>query len=248
MKRTLILTTLFFVIGVAAFAVPNYDTILVQIDELSNFEDKDFSALYTIVSDKPGEDRTVRQLRLFRRDTNDQFVLLILQPQVERGQGYLQVDENMWFYDPESRRFERTTMEDTIQDSDAENRDLSQSTLSEDYRVVSHSEETLGGVAVWVLELESTSTDTTYAHKRMWVRKDVPVVMMERDYSVNNRLMRTAMYRRYAVVDAKYVPSQILIVDELNVGERTQVTLEDPSAEPIPDYVFSKQYLEQVSR
>ncbi|MCK4514490.1 MAG: outer membrane lipoprotein-sorting protein, partial [Spirochaetaceae bacterium] len=71
---------------------PNFDAILRDIDDLANFSDSDFSAVYTIISERPGEEREVTQARLFRRDLNNQFLILILQPEVQRGQGYLQVD------------------------------------------------------------------------------------------------------------------------------------------------------------
>lgn len=226
----------------------DFGAMLSQIDEQSNFEGKDFSGVYTIVSDRPGEERSVTQARLFRRDAEDQFLLLITQPEVQRGQGYLQIDDTVWFYDPESRKFERTTIRENIQDSDAQNSDLDRQSLSEDYEVVDSEEGTLGKFDVYILDLEAVHTDVSYDKLRLWIRQDVPIVLKEESYSVNGRLMRTALYRRYATVDGKYLPSQVLIVDALNEGERTQFTLTDPSVSEIPDYVFTKAYLERVNR
>jgi hypothetical protein len=44
------------------------------------------------------------------------------------------------------------------------------------------------------------------------------------------------------------VPSQILIQDELNKGEKTQLTISDLSVSRLPDSTFSKAFLEQASR
>ncbi len=226
---------------------PDFDTILSEIDDLANFADSDFSAVYTIISERPGEEREVTQARLFRRDLNDQFLILILQPEVQRGQGYLQVDENVWFYDPESRKFERTTIRENIQNSDAQNADLDRSSFSTDYTVQSWQEGTLGNFEVYVVDLEATSSDVAYDQVRLWIRRDQTIVLKEEDFSVNGRLMRTVFYPRYERVGNKIIPKQVLIVDELNDGERTQLTMTDATTQTIPDSVFSKAYLERVS-
>ncbi len=239
-----------FMVATAAYPAetPDLEKILADIDRLSNFDDTDFSAVYTIVAEKPGQDRSVTQARLFRRDRRDQFVLLILQPAVNRGQGYLQVDENVWFYDPDSRRFERTTLRDTVQDSNAQNRDFSQNSLSKDYRVASWQAERLGNFDVWRLDLEARHRDVSYEKMKIWVRQDQNIVLKQEDYSVNDRLMRTTVYPRYISVGNRLIPSQILIVDELAEGERTQVTVSEASVQTIPDNVFTRSYLERVAR
>ena len=232
---------------VSSFADPNVGTILEEIDRLGNFDDADFSAVYTLVSEKPGEEKSVTQARLFRRDTQDQFVLLFLQPQVQRGQGYLRVDDTVWFYDPESRNFEKSTLRDNVQDSDAQNSDFNRNSLADDYVVSSWSEESLGRYPVHVLELESKNDDVSYERIKIWVRTDVSIILKEEDYSVSGRLMRTVLYPRYTKIEDRFLPSNALIVDELNEGERTQFSLEDATLASIPDYVFTKSYLERVN-
>jgi outer membrane lipoprotein-sorting protein len=226
---------------------PDFEAILATLDERTTFGDGDFSAVYTIISETPGEEREVTQARLFRRDQNDQFLILILQPEVQRGQGYLQIDENVWFYDPESRKFERTTIRENIQGSDAQNADLDENTYSEDYEVVDWERGRLGNFDVYIMDLEATNSDVAYEQVKLWVRQDEPIVLKQEDYSVSGRLMRTSLFPRYQRVGDKLLPKQILINDELNEGERTQITMSDATTQQIPDSVFTKRYLERVS-
>jgi len=105
----------------AALTPENYGAILKDIDNLQNFGDQDFTTIYSIVSEKPGEEREVLETRLFRRDRDDLFLLIIISPEIQKGQGYLQVENNLWFYDPESRKFEHSSVRENIQNSDAKN-------------------------------------------------------------------------------------------------------------------------------
>jgi hypothetical protein len=80
------------------------------------------------------------------------------------------------------------------------------------------------------------------------VRKDKTMTLKQEDYSVNGRLMRTTLFPKYVVLDGKLLPSQILIVDEINKGEKSQITMAEQSVEKLPDKVFTKAFLEQVNR
>jgi hypothetical protein len=74
------------------------------------------------------------------------------------------------------------------------------------------------------------------------------MLLKREDYSVNGRLMRTTAYPKYVELEGKLLPSQILIVDEVNKGEKSQMTMTEQSVSPLPDRVFTKAFLEQVSR
>lgn len=221
--------------------------ILQEIDRLSSFEGLDFSAVYTIVAQKPNEPQEVTQARLFRRDSRDQFLILILQPSTRRGQGYLQVEDNVLFYDPESRKFERSSLRQSIQGSDAQNDDLNQSSLADDYNVVGVTEGVLSNIPVYILDLKAKRSDVTYDGLKLWVRRDVSIILKQEEYSVNGRLLRTVLAPRYANLEGRYIPTQMLIVDEVNVGQRTQLTVTNPSVDPLPDAVFQRSYLERVN-
>ena len=229
------------------YAEPDLVQILKDIDRLGSFDDTDFSCVYTFVSEKPGEEKEVSQVRMFRRDASDQFVMLILKPDYQKGQGYLKADDNVWFYDPESRKFTHSSLKENFQNSEAKNSDLDSLSLSEDYEVESWEEGTLGKFPVYILNLKAKNNEVSYPGIRLWVRTDRTIVLKQEDYSLSERLMRTTYYPKYVQVGAKYVPSQILIVDNLQQGEKTQLTMKNPSTAELPDSVFSKAYIERVN-
>lgn len=236
-----------FSLGAAVYAEPDFKQMLEEIDQLGSFEDTDFSCVYTFVSEKPGEETEVTQARMFRRDAKEQFVMLILKPEYQKGQGYLKVDDNVWFYDPESRKFTHSSMKENVQNSEAKNSDMDGLSLSEDYEVESWEEGKLGNFDVYILNMTALNNEVSYPSIKLWVRTDRTIVLKEEDYSLSGRLMRTSYYPKYVQVGAKFVPAQILIVDNLQEGEKTQLTMKNPSTASLPDSVFSKAYIERVN-
>lgn len=246
MKR--FVTALVLALAAASALAQDVDRILRELDELGDFGGRDFSAVYTIVSQKPGEKDSVSQVRMFRRDQKDQFTMVILLPAVNKGQGYLREEDNVWFYDPTSREFSFSSIKENIQDSEAKNSDLTLRGFRDDYEVVGTREGTLGKVAVWVIELKARTTDVPYERLTLHVRKDRTALLKEEAYSVSGRLMRTTYYPKYVELAGKLVPSQILIVDELNPGEKSQLTMTEQSTATLPDRVFTKAFLEEVNK
>ena len=76
------------------------DDILSRIDALVSYPDQDFSAEYSIVQDKPGQGTSETKSVIFRRDSDDKYLILILEPLVDKGKGYLKIGNNLWLYDP----------------------------------------------------------------------------------------------------------------------------------------------------
>lgn len=224
------------------------EAILTELDTLGDFSGGDFSALYTIVSQKPKEKDSVTQVRMFRRDDKEQFAMLVMLPEVNKGQGYLREGDNVWFYDPTSRKFSFSSMKENIQDSEAKNGDLTKRSLVDDYEVTSMTEGTLGKIAVWIIDLKARSTEVSYERIVLSVRKDKTMLLKQQDYSVSGRLMRTTLFPKYVELGGRLMPSQLLIVDELNPGERSQMTMAEQSLEILPDKVFTKAFLEQVNK
>ncbi len=234
---------------VFAAATPDFKVMLAAVDANADFGKEDYSSVFTIVTQKPGENDSVMQIKLFRRDENDQVVWIILKPDAQRGQGFLKVEDNIWMYDPESGKFSHSTMKEQIQNSKAKSSDLKRGSFAEDYDVAASDEGVLGKYPVWILTLKAKNNEVSYPSLKLFVRKDKPLVLKEEDYSLSDRLMRTVLYPpKYIEMSGKTVYSQILIQDELNKGEKSQLTLSDVSVAKLPDATFSKAFLGQASR
>ncbi|MDC7241291.1 MAG: outer membrane lipoprotein-sorting protein [Spirochaetales bacterium] len=252
MKKLLII--LFFVIPSFLMA-EDYQKLLELADSLVNYPDHDFSGQYTITQNKPGQGQTVSVAAIFRRDSQDTYVIVIQEPSINKGQGYLKQGRTLWFYDPESKRFNSTSSTDRFQNSNARNSDFTQSTLAMDYDVISGEEVKLGSYDCWLLELEANNTEVTYPKMKIWISKD-GLVRMTEDYSLSGQHLRSTYIPDYYNIGGTFVPKRLLFEDQLRGAtingkfqkERTLIDISSPSFKDLPNSVFSKSFLESVNR
>jgi hypothetical protein len=229
--------------------------ILRRADGLASYMDADFSAEYTIVQDKPGQGRSTTVAAVFRRDRIETYAIVILRPAVSRGQGYLKQGKTLWFYDPDSRRFNTSSSAERFQNTNARNSDFTRSTLADDYRIVGGEGATLGRFKCRLLTLEAVTTEVTYPRMRIWIDEE-GLARKTEDYSLSGQLLRTSAFPEYHQVGGRFVPKRILfeealkgaVIDGKLVNERTQITIAKPSFAPVPDATYSKTFLESVSR
>lgn len=247
MKKLLIVTVILFVCFSVIADEPDFGAILRRIDSMVNFEDSDLSCVYTIVSEKPGEDDSVFKVRMFRRDREDKFLVLVLKPDTYRGEGYLRIKDNMWLYDPENRKFMHMSQKESFGSHEVKNSDWKAPAYAENYDVEVSSEGKLGRYDVYILELEANNNEVTYPRKKLWIRKDNYMVLKVEDYSLSGRLLRTAYYPKYIRLGDRFIASKTLLIDELKNGERSQMTIHDASLTALPDSVFTKSYVERVN-
>lgn len=238
-----------FVQGLSALSVEEAQNILAEIDAQKNFDETDFSAVMTMISEDTEEGSEKSVVRMFRRDAEDSFLMLIQEPTVKKGQGYLNIGDNLWFYDPESRKFSHTSMNDKFNDSDANNSDFRMSSLADDYRVASTEEGRLGSYEVYIFGLEAQNKEITYPTRKIWVSRENRVILKSEDYSAGGRLLRTGYFPSYAKVgEDAYIATSRIFKDELIDGKKTRMQLTDISTRSLPDSIFTKTYVERVNR
>jgi outer membrane lipoprotein-sorting protein len=238
----------------AAVAQDSWVLFLKNIDDHANFPGKDFSAEYAISQTKPGEGSSFTRAVVFRRDSGSQFLVLLVEPAEDRGKGYLLMEGGIWLYDPHDRRFTFTSAQDAFRNSNARNSDFARSSLAEYYRVEKAGKERLGVFDCDRLELVATSPQAPFPRKTIWVSPD-GAIRMTKEYSLSGQLLRTVAFQ-YQRVDGRDVPSKILMIDELKkriVGgqeqkETTSMVVTKPSFSSLPSGLFTKEYLERLSK
>ena len=209
----------------------------------------DYSATISFVVEKPGKPKENLQYKIFERTDGKLMTIVQLFPEADKGKGYLRNDDNIWSYDPISRKFSHTSLKEALGDSDVKLDDLEQSSerWRKNYSVEAYEEGTLGKFPVDIITLRAKTSDPSYALVKYYIRKDIPLTLKEEDFSGSNRLMRTILIPKYSKVPAGYVGTQMILRDELNKGEQTTQIISDLTFDALPDKIFTKAYLEGLN-
>jgi outer membrane lipoprotein-sorting protein len=234
--------------GLFAQTIEQAYKIVDETYEQYNYGDLDYSCTVTLITEKPDTPTEQMQFKMFQRSAKEQFTLVQILPEADKGTGYLADGDNFWFYDPISRKFSHSSLKDNVGSSDAKASDMTDEyQWRDDYQVTAIAEGKLGQYPVWIITLEAISDDPSYAKDIYYIRKDYPIVLKQENYSASDRLMRTLLMPKYTKVNGKYIATQTIIRDELNKGEQTQQIVSEIYFGPLEDKVFTKAYLESLN-
>ena len=258
-KIFLFFIMILMILPVFSISKEQSESLLKLAQDNSGFFETDFSGNYTVVQDKPGEGQSVTEAILYRRDKTAKWTILITGPAKEKGKGYLQYDNNIWFFDPADKRFTFTSAKDKFQNTNANNSDFTPQYYYRDYSIEKFSEVKLGNYDCVLFELKAKVDTVTYPILKIWVTKNDGLVRKKEDYSLSGQKLRTTAVPSYQTVKSSTgtysVPVSMLIQDNLRgkkIGdkmqyEKTQITIKNVSFEKVSDSVYTKPYLEMMS-
>ena len=233
---------------IAKYSANDFLMLVRRTDIRSSFYNSDMSATISMVSVSPDRGTFANKQQIYRRDKDDAFLMIMVEPESRKGQGMLRVDNNMWRYDPTSRKFTHTTLKDTYENSTVTNNDFRRWQRSIDYSVVSITTGTLGNYKVIIGELKANNDEVPFPYIKMYIEADRKIVLKVEEYSLSMKLLRTAYYTQYVQIGDSLIPTVQIFQDGLIPEKRSQVTYTDISTKSLPDYYFTKEYLERVSQ
>jgi hypothetical protein len=214
-----------------------------------NIEGMDLTTTFTLVQKKPGETDRVLRVQTFRRDSADMYTIIFQYPDSEKGKGYLRRGDDLYFYLPTTREFVYKNRKDNIGSTDARTDLFGRQKTLEQYIA------TLAGTATvskWecdVVRLDSKVQDVSYPVQKWYVRKSDGLPVKVENYSVSETLLATNYYVDYkSLGGGKSVFTKLLAVNNLEKGQQTFLTNDNITTSRIPDYTFTKPYLEEKSR
>lgn len=254
MKKTLAVLGAFMLLAATAMAQVDATTadkafnILQEADDILAYHG-DYSATISLVIEKPGKPKENLQYKIFQRTDAKLMTIVQLFPEADKGTGYLRNDDNIWSYDPISRKFTHTSIKEALGDSDIKLDDVDQSDTHwrDNYNIEAYEEGTLGKYPVHIITVRAKTSEPSYVKSRYYIRTDIPLPLKQEDFSGSDRLMRTTLLPKYSKVPAGYVPTQVVMRDELNKGEQTQQVISDLTFDALPDKIFTKAYLEGLN-
>lgn len=250
------------VLTLLAFASPAFadmtkdelNKLLTEIDDRQR-SSGDYKALCYVEQKEKEKADVVRELLIFRRDADDKLMLLFTKPKSEEGKGYLRLDKNLWSYDPNSGKWDRTTERERIGGTNSRRSDFDESRLVEEYDPKFDGEEKLGKYQTVRLELNAKKgVDVAYPVVKLWVDKDNHNILKRQEFALSGRLMRTAYYPKWQKLYSEskkadvWFPGEIRIFDEVEKSNSTLVLFRSVDLSALDQNMFTKAWLESKSR
>jgi hypothetical protein len=215
----------------------------------------DARAKVNIVQQKSGEGVKAMEALWYRRDKDNSILIVLLAPESDKGVGYLRVSDNFWMYRPNTRTFQHVNRDESIGGSNAHGQDFENRKLTELYEGIktgagtdSIVEDKLGQILVYKFPIKAKVNDVDYPKKIYWTRRDNNLELKEECYSSSGTLMQTSYYQKYTMVNSKYVAIKQLIIDEFEKGNKTMMDISGIATEKLDDAIFTKAYLENLSK
>jgi hypothetical protein len=221
--------------------------LLAKID--GNFlYSKDIAALLTVIKNKATEWEDVEEYYYFRRDREGLLLLLQKEPQGLKGRAYLQKQGELLCYNPYGEGFSGTIPTEHIAGSLATIADIARSNLNEEYILENYSGEALGAFDVYALAFSGRQSSPKEPYISLWVTRDQYLPLKKQVVDKSGRVERTLYYVKYTRIDESIYPVSIYIEDGKDPAANTWLVFSAFNTQPIPDYIFTRAYLEEINK
>lgn len=253
-RITCIIVPLILLFPCMSHAEGQVSKILLEMEKRQELE-TDLTAKVTLTEQRTRQGIRQHEYIYYRRDSDDAYLIVTVSPDREKGNGYLRVEDNMWMYRQNTRTFQHLSRGDKIDGTDMTVEDFERRKFTELYGPIMdengteiYSEEILGEIPVYKFEVRAKVKDVNYPKHIYWVRRDNYLLLKAEDYSLSGTLMYTSYFIKYTQIENIYIPLKFITVDQFEEGNKTIGEISGISLNPIDDAVFTKAYLENLSK
>jgi outer membrane lipoprotein-sorting protein len=214
-----------------------------------NLKGLDVTNTFTLVQKKQGEADRVLQVKVYRRDAADTFTLIFQYPDSEKGKGYYRSGDDLFLYLPSTREFVYRNRKDDVGSTDVRTDLFGQVKALDQYWVSYLGTATVSRWECDLVRLDGKTLDVSFPVQKWYFRRTDGLPVKVENFSASETRLRTFYYIDYAAVaPGKFIFTKFLAVNHLETGQQTFLTNENVSTAAIPNYVFSKAFLEEQSR
>ena len=231
-----------------------------MVDLLKVIDDRqrnggDYKSLVYIEQKQRDKQDVVQEAIIYRRDADDKLMILFSKPKSEQGKGYLRLDSNLWFYDPNVGKWERRTERERISGTDTRRADFDESRLAVEYDPEYAGEEKLGVFTTHKLILKAKpGIDVAFPVIHLWVDVTNSNVLKRQEFALSGKLMRTAFYPKWQKLYSEskkaevWYPQEMRFFDEVDKANSTTVLIKTVDLNTLPENIFTKAWMESMSR
>jgi outer membrane lipoprotein-sorting protein len=215
----------------------------------------DYTSLVYVKETEKKKEPRVFQAVVYRRDSDDKFLILFTKPKEESGKGYLKIDKNLWMFDPNTGKWERRTERERLAGTNSRREDFDESRLSEEYDVEYESSGTLGNYKTHVFKLKAKEgKDVAYPILKLTVDQADKNILKREESSLSGKLMRSTYYPKWNKMFSPskkgdvWIPEEMRIFDELEKENSTVILVKETDLKNVESNIFTKAWIESKSK
>jgi len=217
--------------------------IVVKADQI-RFPAEGFQVDIAITNSARGQVVDTRGYRVLSKG-NDNTVLMVTEPAVDRGQIMLMKGRELWVFLPSVSQPVRLSLAQRLTGQVA-NGDLARANFAGDYTPKLLRIEKIDGEDHYVLELTAVDRTVPYHRVLYWVKQKSYFPHRAEFYSLSDRLLKTARYESFQQLAGRIRPSRLVLQDALRKGEESVLQYSGMVLRDLPDKVFTRDYLKRL--
>lgn len=238
---------MYFLNSLAQADVSNEEKLARDVVEKADrvrFPDEGFQVEVTVVTSNGGQVTDTRQYRVLSKG-NENTIVLVVEPAVDRGQIMLMKGRDLWVFLPNVSQPVRLSLAQRLTGQVA-NGDIARANFTGDYTPKLLRTERIDGEDHYVLELTAVDRTVTYHRVLYWVKQKNYFPYKAEFYSLSDRLVKTARYENFQPMAGRLRPARLVLQDALRKGEESVLEYSDMKLRELPDKMFTKDYLKRL--
>lgn len=213
---------------------------LVQAADNVRFPKDSFSVMVNVINYENNQKSTERVYQILSKGNTDTIVKT-LSPASDAGQIMLMKDSDLWIFLKDVDQPVRMPASQRLTGQVA-NGDLARANFTGDYTPLFIRNESQYAV----LELTAVNRKVTYHKVLYWIDIYTSRPHKAEFYTVSGKLLKTCFYLNFKPMNNSIRPTRLIMKDELNKDQYSEMLYSDMKSVELPDKVFTKEYLKKL--
>jgi outer membrane lipoprotein-sorting protein len=217
---------------------------IVEKADRIRFPPDGFQVDIAIVNANGGEVTDTRQYRVLSRG-NENTIVMVTEPAVDRGQIMLMKGRDLWVFLPNVSQPVRLSLAQRLTGQVA-NGDLARANFAGDYTPKVLRTEKVDGQDHYVLELAANDRSVAYSRVLYWVNQKNFYPHKAEFYSLSDRLLKVCRYEKFQQMAGQVRPTRLVMQDALRKGEESVLDYSGMVLKDLPEKIFTRDYLKRL--